>query len=113
MKKKLIIKRTGEINFINETFNTDNIPQSILKANVTNELVRKFQEFETNALRTQVCIDRNGVGQAQFVKNLPPLKTIPLQESSKCTNNEKKPVRSLLSFIWNFIKNIFSFLFGF
>ena len=97
---------------LNETLTTSNIPQSILNANATSELVKKLQDFESNALRTQVCFEKEGYAKATMVKNLLPITTIPIQEESKCANNEPS-LMSLLRRILNFLKKILAKLFFF
>jgi hypothetical protein len=71
------LNRTGEINLTEDvnTLTMSNIPQSILNANFTESLVRKFQAFESNAKRTQICQSKLGFSNATLTYDLLPLKT--------------------------------------
>ena len=110
--------RTGHINLLDETLNTDSIPYSILNATVTNELVKKFQNFESNAPRTQLCINRSGISKAVLTKNLPPLNASLIREPATCglqfaNNSSTKQLGGILVTLLHFIIYFFQKLFSF
>ena len=102
--------------------NADSIPQSLLRANVTQALIDKIQYFESNANRTQICQDVNGYARAEFKRNLKPLMTlVPIRNGDDSLNSTScslpkpptpKPKFPLITGIINVIRGLLSRLFS-